>query len=81
MIKNIQYFFNSSLSIKLTKICKKVGVKLCKFTEMTSLTSNSKLYNFVKNDQNATNLCRRLFLYKINKNIKNRGEILATDPL
>ena len=33
-----------------------------------------QLYNFVKSDQNATKLCTRLFIHKINKNmIQNQG--------
>ena len=45
---------------------------------MASLESNSKLCNFVKNDQNTTKSCRRFFLHQTNKiQKKNRDKVLA----
>ena len=44
----------------------------CTFAGMTSLTPDSKLHNFVENDQNTTKLCTKLFFHK------TRGEFLAS---
>ena len=60
---------------------------VCTFAGMMSITSNSKswygityvesetlqLHNFVKNDQKPTNICTRLFLYIIDKNMQSKS--------
>ena len=53
---------------------KSKGRMSCTFIEIESLTSNSKLRNFIIswNDQNATKLFRKLISYKINKNMENK---------
>ena len=51
---------------------KSKGRMSCTFIEMESLTSYSKLRNFIIswNDQNPTKLFRKLISYKINKNME-----------
>lgn len=51
---------------------KSKGRMSCTFIEMESLTSYSKLRNFIIswNDQNPTKLLRKLISYKINKNME-----------
>ena len=54
----------------------------CVFAIMASFTLNSKLLT-LKSNQNATKLCTRLFLHKINKNMpwKDRWSFGLRSPL
>ena len=69
MVKNtIKVYWRFSLN-KTNNNKESKGEIFCTFTGTVSLTVNSKLYNYVKFDQNAIKRCTKLFNYKINKNM------------
>lgn len=75
MIKNTLKLRQSRILNEINESMQKSkGRMSCTFIEMESLTSYSKLRNFIIswNDQNATKLFRKLISYKINKNMENK---------
>ena len=75
MIKNALKLRQSHILNEINESMQKSkGRMSCTFIEIESLTSNSKLRNFIIswNDQNATKLFRKLISYKINKNMENK---------
>ena len=75
MIKNTLKLRQSRILNEINESMQKSkGRMSCTFIEIESLTSNSKLRNFIIswNDQNATKLFRKLISYKINKNMENK---------
>ena len=75
MIKNALKLRQSRILNEINESMQKSkGRMSCTFIERESLTSNSKLRNFIIswNDQNATKLFRKLISYKINKNMENK---------
>ena len=69
MVKNTIKLYRF-IFIKLTKNSERRNISYVRWYDVTSAEFKTlQLYDFRKSDQNATKLCTRLFIHKINKNM------------